>query len=137
MIGFLSRESYGKALESISEERVPPIGKRIYIIDEKPNLTSSEIKSISHSDPDIPHMKDPKTPNFETQRLVVRKMKKPEPKKLGIKPVVLNFSNLRIKGNFTQPRVRFQSEYLKLQRADESLKKNFFGKIYQVADEEF
>lgn len=91
---------------------LPPIGKRIYIIDKDNPFNPSVIKTRK-AQTDIEYLKDPiqydgttgYLPDLSKYRPVIGKKPK-------ILPAKLNFKPLLVKGKYSQPRIAFSQKEL-------------------------
>jgi len=139
----LSVFSYSLTKSANASERVPPIGKRIYIIEED---GSAKVVAPSAQKNSQPVLKDPTLeknkinfakdkiqqpaqylkPSAKAQKAIVKKSEVPRKHNN-----TLSFKKSRITGSLREPRVKFARNELSVGRRDEPIKRDFFQKVFE------
>jgi hypothetical protein len=127
---FMGLPAFASAVKP-SFAKLPPLGKRVYILEASEPTGPTAIQVDSHQTVQVPYMKDPNIPGAVVRKPAVFV---PKARAIAAKPATLNFKKMKIVGNFSYPRVGFDDEKATVQRADEPLGQDFFGKIFADAD---
>jgi hypothetical protein len=115
--------------------KLPPIGKRTYVIDGEP---SAPVTIRSGDTKAKVFLKDPVGPSAPIKLAPIKKSKpKPVAKAAprATKMGRMNFKKVSISGHLRQPRVEFARERLPMDRADELTPPDFFQKVYEPASD--
>jgi hypothetical protein len=115
----------------------PPPGKRIYFIETGASPKPTKIRPETVPASGIPFMRDPLAPDGRRFNYKVAHRKAPAAQPIPAKRAVVNLKGLRVTGNPSQPRVKFDSREAELSRADEPVSNDFLQKIYDDADKDF
>jgi hypothetical protein len=123
----------GPALAALVGAGFPPIGERKYEIDGHDRGAPAQIKDARTASPKS-YMKDPVQPGS-----VHAPAPTPRPKPVAVakpkaKPGQLRFKAVRVNGHLIRPRVEFERDVLKVDRADEPVTQDFFNKIFEPAE---
>jgi hypothetical protein len=118
-----------------AKEKLPPIGERKYILDEKNPYAPVEIERKGKVVKET-YLKDPIQPDsrIKPAPAVVHKPTPPKkPAKQVWLPTRLRFSKLAVRGHLMRPRVEFNRDILPVGRVDEPLRQDFFQKVFAPA----
>jgi hypothetical protein len=117
-------------------EKLPPIGKRAYVIDTQDPAAPVTIEKDGKAAGKAVVLKDPVHPSGPI-KLVPLKKTKPKPvaraKPVPMKPGRLRFGAVTVSGHLKKPRVEFTRDVLPVERADELEAPDFFQKVYEPA----
>lgn len=128
----------GTALFAVvaNAEKLPPIGKRAYVIDGKDPAAPVTIKKDGTAAGKTVVLKDPVHPSGPIKLVPLKKVK-PKPvaqaKPLPMKAGQMRFGAVAVHGHLKKPRVEFTRDVLPVERADELQAPDFFQKVYEPA----
>lgn len=110
----------------------PPLGKRIYLIDQG-RLHSPGIIRDDAGKPDkgVKFLKDPIKPKRKApprRRQVARRARGP-----SMLPGKLSFQSIGVSGKVSRPRIRFQEEWVPVDRTDQQRQVDYIGRILRTA----
>ena len=113
---------------------LPPLGKRVYIIENSNLFRPTPIKRDS-VEPRAPFLRDPIQPSDKRPEPVVSAPIPRRQKTQLTETGKLRFRTTPIGGKLSNPRVEFQQELLEIGRADESESIDFVSRIYDTASQ--
>jgi len=118
-------------------DKLPPIGKRQYVIDRAAPFAPVVIKKDQGKPANVV-LKDPLQPGHEAKVLApVRKpIRRRRPARRREMPGQLRFHALTVSGHLLQPRAKFAPDYLSVGRADEPTSRDFLDKVYAPAHDD-
>lgn len=122
--------------EGALAEVIPPVGKRVYILDGTTSAHGTSIQADGRLGPAGSYMRDPFSPDRKAPT-VAKVVSQPRPAPLRVKPAVIVLKKQKIVGNLSFPRLKFDFERKALPRLDEVLEADFIGKIVDDANRDF
>lgn len=127
---FLLLAGFFVAMTNVYGQKLPEVGKRVYIIEKNSPKPVAITNDAKNADADEQVLRDP---TLDVTPKVRKPAVQPKPVVQKPKPVVkraqLSFKPAKINGNLKNPRVEFQRDYLKVGISEESYGSDFFQKI--------
>lgn len=125
------------ALRSDVAEKLPPIGKRKYVLDGKDRAAPVTIESDQET-PSKTYLKDPVSTAPVNEKPAPKTAERRAPRLPAARSAQLRFKHLPVSGKLTRPRVEFKNDVIPVGRADEPVRQDFFPKVFDPAlDYEF
>lgn len=117
-----------------SASAIPPVGKRVYLIDSNRSSSPVRIQSSAATGEGV-RLKDPIQPKGPIPVRLSQPIKKAK-KVERPRRVQVRFSKLPIKGYLKKPAVEFSRDSLPINRVDEPLNSDFFDKVFIPAQDD-
>lgn len=133
----------GLATAVFAAEALPPIGKRVYVLDGNgkkgaPVAIERDTSKAAASVRPGRFLKDPIQPAKGVKAPPPLPVPPPRPKApvRTARSAQLRFKPLNVNGHLKQPRVEFTRDELPLDRADEPLSSDFYNKVFEPAQDD-